>query len=265
MVRQSSRIRTINCKPCLPSLAHVMKLCRTLKNPTSQTRIGGIIIHLLITCKLTYKQSRKVSQPVLLLSLNLQLQLQLQLQLLMFARSPIRFNYQVRFSWRRMSYSVSGVKIALKGILQSDNGDVHEIVFRKTDFASFQTVSRLSTVAQILKRREYMLDVKKGGRVRIRAGMVEFIALSFPVSSKINFWPFHVVVVQGRQRNWWCTCRVVVLLIKSIAALTFPLPLPSYFRNSRRNWSLITLQRSSAYQQRSIGVSFICRRFICKP
>ena len=40
-----------------------------------------------------------------------------------------------------------------------------------------------------------MLDVKKGGRVRIRAGMVEFIALSFPVSSKINFWPFHVVVV----------------------------------------------------------------------
>ena len=40
-----------------------------------------------------------------------------------------------------------------------------------------------------------MLDVKKGGRVRIRAGMVEFIALSFPVSSKINFWPFHVAVV----------------------------------------------------------------------
>ena len=31
-----------------------------------------------------------------------------------------------------------------------------------------------------------MLDVKKGGRVRIRAGMVEFIALSFPVSSKIH-------------------------------------------------------------------------------
>ena len=226
MVRQSSRIRTINRKPRLPSLAHVMKLCRTLKNPTSQTRIGGIIIHLFITCKLTYKQSRKVPQPVLLLSLNLQLQLQL--QLLMFARSPIRFNYQVRFSWRRMRYSVPGVKIALKGILQSDNGDVHEIVFRKTDFASFQTVSRLSTVAQILKRREYRLDVKKGGRVRIRAGMVEFIALSFPVSSKINFWPFHVVVVQGRQRNWWCTCRVVVLLIKSIAALTFRLPLSSY-------------------------------------
>ena len=226
MVRQSSRIRTINRKPRLPSLAHVMKLCRTLKNPTSQTRIGGIIIHLFITCKLTYKQSRKVPQPVLLLSLNLQLQLQL--QLLMFARSAIRFNYQVRFSWRRMRYSVSGVKIALKGILQSDNGDVHEIVFRKTDFASFQTVSRLSTVAQILKRREYRLDVKKGGRVRIRAGMVEFIALSFPVSSKINFWPFHVVVVQGRQRNWWCTCRVVVLLIKSIAALTFRLPLSSH-------------------------------------
>ena len=43
-----------------------------------------------------------------------------------------------------------------------------------------------------------MLDVKKGGRVRIREGL----ALSFPVSSKIKFWPFQVVVVQGRQRNW---------------------------------------------------------------
>ena len=110
-----------------------MKLCRTLKNPTSHTRIGGIIIHLFITCKLPHKQSRKVPQPVLLLSLNLQLQL----ELLMFARSPIQFNYQVRFSWRRMRYSVSGVKIALKGILQSDNGDVHENVFKKTNFASF--------------------------------------------------------------------------------------------------------------------------------
>ena len=150
MVRRSSRIRAINRKPRLPSLAHVMKLCRTLKNPTSQTRIGGIIIHLFFTCKLTYKQSRKVPQPVLLLSLNLQLQLQL--QLLMFARSPIRFNYQIRFSWRRMRDSVSGVTIALKGILQPENGDVHDNVFKKIDFASFQTVSRLSTVAQILKR-----------------------------------------------------------------------------------------------------------------
>ena len=69
-----------------------------------------------------------------------------------------------------MRYSVSGVKIALKGILQSDNGDVHEIVFRKTDFASFQTVSRLSTVAQILKRREYRLDVKKGGPSEFEQG-----------------------------------------------------------------------------------------------
>ena len=89
-----------------------------------------------------------------------------------------------------MRDSVSGVTIALKGILQPENGDVHDNVFKKIDFASFQTVSRLSTVAQILKRREYMLDVKKGGRVRIRAGMVEFIALSFPVSSKLIFGHF---------------------------------------------------------------------------
>ena len=31
--------------------------------------------------------------------------------------------------------------------------------------------------------------------------MVEFISLPFPFSSKLKIWSFHVVVVQGRQRN----------------------------------------------------------------
>ena len=31
--------------------------------------------------------------------------------------------------------------------------------------------------------------------------MAEFIALPFPFSSKLKIWSFHVVVVQGQQRN----------------------------------------------------------------
>ena len=35
----------------------------------------------------------------------------------------------------------------------------------------------------------------------VQTEMVEFITLPFPFSSKPKIWPFHVVVVQGPQRN----------------------------------------------------------------
>ena len=63
-----------------------------------------------------------------------------------------------------------------------------------------------------------MLELKRGGHARVQTEMVEFIALPFPSSKKLNIWSFHVVVVQGRQRNvqkmGFCTCKVVVLLTK---------------------------------------------------
>ena len=46
-----------------------------------------------------------------------------------------------------------------------------------------------------------MLELKRGGRTRVQTEMVEFIALPFPSSKQLKIWPFHVVVVQGRQRN----------------------------------------------------------------
>ena len=67
--------------------------------------------------------------------------------------------------------------------------------------ASFQTFSRLSQFALLLKRREFWLELKRGGRARVQTEMVEFIALSFPYSSKLKVWSFHIVVVQGQQRN----------------------------------------------------------------
>ena len=38
-------------------------------------------------------------------------------------------------------------------------------------------------------------------RARIQKEMIEFIALSFPSSSKLKIWSFHIVVVQRQQRN----------------------------------------------------------------
>ena len=46
-----------------------------------------------------------------------------------------------------------------------------------------------------------MLELKRLGRPRVQTGMVEFIALPVPSSEQLKIWSFHVVVVQGRQRN----------------------------------------------------------------
>ena len=46
-----------------------------------------------------------------------------------------------------------------------------------------------------------MLELKRGGRARVQTEMVQFIALPFPSSKNLKYWSFHVVVVQGRQRN----------------------------------------------------------------
>ena len=55
--------------------------------------------------------------------------------------------------------------------------------------------------AQLLKRREFSLELKRRDRARILTEMVEFIALPFPFPSKLKIWSFLVVVIQGLQRN----------------------------------------------------------------
>ena len=65
----------------------------------------------------------------------------------------------------------------------------------------FGTISWLFQVAQLLKRKEFMLELKKGACARVQAEMVGFIAFRFPSSRKLTIWSFHVVVVQKRQRN----------------------------------------------------------------
>ena len=46
-----------------------------------------------------------------------------------------------------------------------------------------------------------MLELKRGSRTRVQTEMVEFIALPFLSSKKLKICSFHVVVVQGWQRN----------------------------------------------------------------
>ena len=73
------------------------------------------------------------------------------------------------------------------GTLRSDNGDVHE--------------NFLSLVAQLLIRREFVLELKRGVRAEVQTEMVEFNSLPFLSSKNLKSRHFHVVAVQGRQRN----------------------------------------------------------------
>ena len=90
--------------------------------------------------------------------------------------------------------------------------------------ASFQTISRLSQVAQLLKRRKVMLELRRG----VQKEMVEFIALPFPSSKKLKIWSFHVVVVQERQRSVQksvmhvqscCFANLILLLFEAAVAV----------------------------------------------
>ena len=110
------------------------------------------------------------------------------------------------------------------GPLRPDNGDVHENVAEKYTSHPFTFCLRLSQGAHLLKRRDLGRELKRRDRARVQTGMVEFIALPFPFPSKLKIWSFHVVVVQGRQRNVQKNVVVVVVV------LTFPLSWPSWFR-----------------------------------
>ena len=72
---------------------------------------------------------------------------------------------------------------------------------KNIDSASFQTISRLSQVAQLLKRREFMLKLKRGSPHPCLDRDGRIYCLAVPSSKKLKFWSFHVVVVQGQQRN----------------------------------------------------------------
>ena len=53
----------------------------------------------------------------------------------------------------------------------------------------------------LLKRGEFILELRRGDRARVQTEMVEFNASSFPFSEFELIWLFRVLVVQGRPRN----------------------------------------------------------------
>ena len=71
----------------------------------------------------------------------------------------------------------------------------------KIDFASFQFFARLFQETQLLKRREFGLELKRRDCTQVLTNIVEFMGLPFPFPSKLKIWSFHVLVMRGLQRN----------------------------------------------------------------
>ena len=84
------------------------------------------------------------------------------------------------------------------GTLRSDIKNVARETYRLSILSDHFAIIQ---IAQLLKRREFILETKRGNRARVQTKMVESIVLPFPYSSKLKNWSFHVVVVQERQRN----------------------------------------------------------------
>ena len=97
----------------------------------------------------------------------------------------------------------------------------------KIDFASFQFFARLFQETQLLKRREFGLELKRRDCTQALTKIVEFMGLPFPFPSKLKIWSFHVLVMRGLQRNVQKSVmhlQSCCFVINPVAFLTLPLP-----------------------------------------
>ena len=101
-----------------------------------------------------------------------------------------------------VAVEVKGCMMVVLGILRSDNGDVHENVAEKQTLHPFKLFRDYPKSSRYLNDGNLGLSSeKRRDRAQVQTEMVEFITLPFPFSSKLTIWSFHVVVVQGQQRN----------------------------------------------------------------
>ena len=87
----------------------------------------------------------------------------------------------------------------------------------RTEFAFFQSLSRLFLPTYFVECKRTLLNLNsKGPYPRSERG-IKFRLYLFTFSIKREIRHLHVVVVlkqQKKYKNLWCTCKVVVLLIK---------------------------------------------------
>ena len=122
-----------------------------------------------------------------------------------------------------LSYTWGLKKVPLLGGA-SPNKSVGTLRRWKIDLSSFETFSSLYQVTQLLEMSEVRLEPKREDSVRVQR---EIYRLAVPFSNQLKIWSFHVVIVQGRQRNVQKSMMHVlsfVFLIKPVGFLTLPLP-----------------------------------------
>ena len=94
----------------------------------------------------------------------------------------------------------------------------------KSEFAFFQSLSRLFLLTCFVKCRRTLLKLNSKEPNPSSEREIKFRRCLFTFSTSHVIRHFHVVVVQKRRRivqKVWCTCKVVVLLIKPIVFVLF--------------------------------------------
>ena len=76
-------------------------------------------------------------------------------------------------------------------------------------------------MAQLLRRREFGLELKRRESNRVQTEMVYFIALPLPLPSKLKRWSFHVIAVQDCKEMYKKRDACAELLLCSLNILLF--------------------------------------------
>ena len=104
----------------------------------------------------------------------------------------------------------------------------------KSEFAFFQSLSRLCLLTYFVKCTRTLLHLNSKGPYSYSESKIQFRRCLFMFFIKQEMTYFHVVVLSYSCKNGkemykkaWCTCKVVVLLIKPVVLLDVPVDVAS--------------------------------------
>ena len=109
----------------------------------------------------------------------------------------------------------------LKETLRSNDATATKTSLKKW-ICVLHSLSQLFLLTYLVKCTRTLLNLNSKGPYSSSESEIKFLPCLFTFSTKHEIRHFHVLIVQKRQRNEqkaWCTCKVVLLLIKRLLFL----------------------------------------------
>ena len=162
------------------------------------------------------------------------------------------------------------------GSLRSNDATATRTSLKKSEFALFQSLSRLFLPTYFVECRRTLLKLNSKGPYPSTEREIKFGRCLFTFPMKREIRNFHVVVVQKRQRNAqkvWCTCKVVNCccccffdVLVAVASLDLKVPSRERRQRQRRRRRQRERQKSNRFwlakQQLCTCITLFCT-FLC--